>query len=71
MPESWNIPNIKFSKDLSNNDQLPKLPDDILDWIREIRPTAEGKKRVIMPPWRDIYNDNFNNKFILGGRQIF
>ena len=24
-----------------------------------------------MPPWRDIYNDNFNNKFILGGRQIF
>ena len=71
MPESWNIPNVKFSKDLSNNDQLPKLPEDILDWIREIRPTAEGKKRVIMPPWRDIYNDNFNNKFILGGRQIF
>lgn len=52
-------------------EELPKVPDDILDWIREVRPKAEGKNRIIMPPWRDIYNDNFNNKFILGGRQIF
>jgi len=52
-------------------EDLPKVPDDILDWIKEVRPKAEGKHRVIMPPWRDIYNDTFNNKFILGGRQIF
>jgi len=72
MPEVWGIPYDRyFKKELTNREELPKLPIDILDWIREIRPKAEGKKRVIMPPWRDIYNDNFNNKFILGGRQIF
>jgi hypothetical protein len=71
MPEVWGIPDRYFKKDLANREELPKVPVDILDWIREIRPRAEGKKRVIMPPWRDIYNDNFNNKFILGGRQIF
>ena len=71
MPEVWGIPDRYFKKDLANREELPKLPTDILDWIREIRPRAEGKKRVIMPPWRDIYNDNFNNKFIIGGRQIF
>ena len=72
MPEVWGIPYDRyFKKDLANREELPKVPSDILDWIREIRPKAEGKKRVIMPPWRDIYNDNFNNKFILGGRQIF
>ena len=71
MPEVWGIPDRYFKKDLANREELPKVPVDILDWIREIRPKAEGKKRVIMPPWRDIYNDNFNNKFILGGRQIF
>jgi len=72
MPEVWGIPYDRyFKKELTNREELPKLPVDILDWIREIRPKAEGKKRVIMPPWRDIYNDNFNNKFILGGRQIF
>jgi len=71
MPEVWGIPDRYFKKDLANREELPKVPVDILDWIREIRPKAEGKKRVIMTPWRDIYNDNFNNKFILGGRQIF
>jgi len=71
MPEVWGIPDRYFKKDLANREELPKLPTDVLDWIREVRPKAEGKKRVIMPPWRDIYNDNFNNKFILGGRQIF
>ena len=35
-------------------EELPKVPDDILDWIREVRPKAEGKHRVIKPPWRDI-----------------
>ena len=71
MPDIWGIPNAYFKKDLEQKVELPKLPDDILDWIRDVRPKAEGKRRVIMPPWRDIYNDNFNNKMILGGRQIF
>ena len=60
-----------YSKEFETKAELPKVPDDILDWIKEVRPKAEGKNRVIMPLWRDIYNDNFNNKFILGGRQIF
>lgn len=58
-------------KYFEKREELPKLPNDILDWIKEVRPKAEGKNRIIMPPWRDIYNDPFNNKFILGGRQIF
>ncbi len=61
----------QFPDILKSQEKLPEVPDDILDWIKEVRPKAEGKKRVIMPPWRDIYNDDFNNKFILGGRQIF
>ena len=66
----WNIN--YFNKEIFNSKiKLPKVPDDILDWIKEVRPKAEGKSRVIMPMWRDIYNDEFNNKFILGGRQIF
>ena len=66
----WNIN--YFNKEIFNSKiKLPKVPDDILDWIKEVRPKAEGKSRVIMPMWRDIYNDDFNNKFILGGRQIF
>ena len=52
-------------------DELPIVPDDVLDWIHEVRPKAEGRTRVIMPPWRDIYNDPSYNKFIVGGRQIF
>lgn len=71
MVDSWGIPAAFYKKDLVPREELPKLPNDILDWIREVRPRAEGKKRVIMPPWRDIYNDNFNNKMVVGGRQIF
>ncbi len=61
----------RFPKWFKEKTELPKVPDDILDWIREVRPKAEGRKRVIMPPWRDIYNDPNYNKFIVGGRQIF
>jgi len=52
-------------------DVLPIVPTDILEWIDKVRPDVEGRPRVIMPPWRDIYNDNHNNKMIIGGRQIF
>ncbi len=71
MADAWGFPTTLFGKDLVPREELPVLPTDILDWIREVRPKAEGKNRVIMPPWRDIYNDNFNNKMIVGGRQIF
>lgn len=69
--EDWLTSFKVHRKFFERKEELPKVPTDILDWIREVRPEAEGKPRVIMPPWRDIYNDNFNNKFILGGRQIF
>lgn len=51
--------------------ELPTVPNDIIDWIKEVRPKAEGRSRVIIPPWRDIYNDQSYNKYIVGGRQIF
>ena len=69
--ESWLTPFNKHIDFFQLKTILPKVPNDILDWIREVRPKAEGKNRIIMPPWRDIYNDNFNNKIIVGGRQIF
>ena len=50
---------------------LPQLPQDQLKWIQEARPYVEGKERLILPFWRDIYNDTCNNKMIMGGRQIF
>jgi hypothetical protein len=71
MPDGFDFLAKQFPNIIKAQEKLPDVPDDIIDWIREVRPKAEGKKRVIMPPWRDIYNDNFNNKFILGGRQIF
>lgn len=71
MTENWLSGFARHKKFFEENEELPKVPNDILDWIKEVRPRAEGKNRVIMPPWRDIYNDTFNNKFVLGGRQIF
>mgnify|MGYP001558445539 FL=1 len=71
MVDNWLIGFHDQRKYFVKRETLPTVPNDILDWIKEVRPKAEGKRRVIMPPWRDIYNDNFNNKFILGGRQIF
>ncbi len=69
--EAWMPIFNRHKRIFEKKEELPQVPDDILDWIKQVRPKAEGKNRVIMPPWRDIYNDNFNNKFILGGRQIF
>ena len=65
-----------FNKQFDNfiikqSEVVPSVPSDVMTWIEEVRPFAEGKKRVILPIWRDIYNDNFNNKMIVGGRQIF
>jgi len=68
---NWDIVIAKHKKFFQRKEKLPKVPIDILDWINEVRPNAEGKPRIIMPPWRDIYNDPFDNKFVLGGRQIF
>jgi len=67
----WEIVLNRQKRFFQKKERLPKVPTDILDWIREVRPNAEGKPRVIMPHWRDIYNDPFDNKFVLGGRQIF
>jgi len=71
MVDNWLTSFNKHKRFFEKKEELPKVPDDILDWIREVRPKAEGRTRVIMPPWRDIYNDPSYNKFILGGRQIF
>ncbi|KKN55046.1 hypothetical protein LCGC14_0586470 [marine sediment metagenome] len=71
MVESWLTAFNKQKKYFEIREELPKVPSDILDWIREVRPKAEGRTRIIMPPWRDIYNDDSYNKFIVGGRQIF
>jgi len=67
----WFIAINEYKRFFEKKVKLPKVPSDILDWIEEVRPNAEGKPRVIMPHWRDIYNDPFDNKFVLGGRQIF
>ena len=32
-----------YSKEIETKAELPKVPDDILDWIKEVRPKAEGK----------------------------
>lgn len=69
--ESWMPAFNLHKKSFVKKVELPVVPSDILDWIRDVRPKAEGRTRVIMPPWRDIYNDQSYDKFILGGRQIF
>ena len=71
MVEVWTTSFNRHKKFFEKKEELPKVPDDILDWIREIRPKAEGRSRIIIPPWRDIYNDPSYNKYIVGGRQIF
>ena len=49
----WQIAYNKNKIYFEKVEELPKVPDDILDWIREVRPMAEGRTRVIMPPWRN------------------
>ena len=51
--------------------QLPTLSNDILTWCQQARPLVDGKARTILPFWKDIYNDNHNNKIIVAGRQVF
>ena len=53
--------------------QLPTLPTDPIEWIKEARPLVEGRPRtfLVAPFWEHIYQDPQNNKFIIGGRQIF
>ena len=52
---------------------LPTLPRDPIQWINEARPLVEGVPRsfLVAPFWEYIYRDPQNNKFIIGGRQIF
>ena len=52
---------------------LPTLPTDPIQWIKEARPLVEGRPRsfLVAPFWEHIYQDPQNNKFIIGGRQIF
>lgn len=52
---------------------LPTLPKDPIQWINEARPFVEGRPRsfLVAPFWEHIYKDPQNNKFIIGGRQIF
>ena len=71
MVDNWNPVFVKHKQSFERKDETPKVPSDILDWIRDVRPKVEGRSRIIMPPWRDIYNDPSYNKFVLGGRQIF
>jgi hypothetical protein len=60
-------------EDLDEGPQLPELPRDILEWIRDARPLVDGYHRHLefLPLWEDIYNDNHWNIMILAGRQIF
>lgn len=52
---------------------IPKLPTNLLDWIKQARPIVEGRPRSFLPfPfWEEIYKDNYSFKMIMGGRQIF
>ncbi len=53
--------------------QLPKLPQDILEWIKVARPRVEGKVRNFLtcPFWIPIYQDAHDYQMIMGGRQIY
>ena len=53
--------------------QLPKLPQDILEWIKVARPKVEGKVRNFLtcPFWIPIYQDVHDYQMIMGGRQIY
>lgn len=63
----------KASKLIPHEPDLPKLPINILDWIKSARQIVEGKKRNFLasPFWIDIYNDPVNRLLIMAGRQVF
>lgn len=52
---------------------LPILPKNIMKWIENARPIAEGNKRSFLafPFWKTIYYDNCDRIFLLAGRQVF
>ncbi len=62
----------KYVLEGTKND-LAKLPQNYLEWIKVARPIVEGRKRNFLaaPFWKEIYNDNHAVKMIIGGRQIF
>mgnify|MGYP001192116924 FL=1 len=54
---------------------MPKMPDNIQDWMNEIRTIVDGKERgtnmLVAPFWNDIYNDDFWDVMVVAGRQVF
>lgn len=48
---------------------LPVVPKDLIDWCMRARPIIDNKVRVMLPFWRDIYNDPAKKKMVVGGRQ--
>jgi len=46
---------------------------DLIEWIKEARPTVEGKQRSFLtcPFWVPIYRDTHSYQMIIGGRQIY
>ncbi len=52
---------------------LPTLPQDILEWIKDARPKVDGKERSFLasPFWVPIYQDPSDFKMVIGGRQIY
>ena len=54
---------------------MPKMPDNIQDWMNDIRKIVDGKERgsnmLVAPFWNDIYNDDFWDVMVVAGRQVF
>jgi len=52
---------------------LPKLPNNILQWIKIVRPKVEGKPRSFLayPFWKEIYENPSHQIMVLAGRQVF
>jgi len=63
----------KASKLIPHEPNLPKLPANILDWIKQARPIVEGRLRTFLafPFWVDIYKDLANRILVMAGRQVF
>ena len=43
MVDNWSIVYSKNKKFFQKVEELPVVPLDILDWIKEVRPKAEGR----------------------------
>src|SRR5574340_80087 len=68
----WDIEKRLEKKSGFSND-LPQLPTDLLEWTEQARPVVEGRYRSFLgiPFWKEIYEDDYSYKMIIGGRQIF